>query len=344
MKQDILTAGALLNNQGELNQAGYAYRLVKSYDRRAIKAHPLRIKEWDYYLITTDAFGLALTVADNSYMSLLSATFLDFKSKTEHTFSPMSFFTFGKLGLPASSETGDIHVQHPKMDVRIFHENNRRHLVVSIPNVNKLGSLQADILLTEMYDDTMVIATPYRENPKAFYYNQKIIGMKAEGTVRFQGTVHHFLPEHSYGILDWGRGVWTYENTWYWSAANGKIGKDLFGFNLGYGFGDTSLASENMIFYQGKAHKLDRVEFIIPSFPNGQPDYLKPWTFTSSDGRFESSFSPLLDRSSRTKIAVLESDQHQVFGYFSGKAILDDKKVVEFKDFLGFAEKVHNKW
>lgn len=31
-----------------------------------------------------------------------------------------------------------------------------------------------------MYDDTMVIATPYREHPKAFYYNQKIVGMKAE--------------------------------------------------------------------------------------------------------------------------------------------------------------------
>ena len=36
--------------------------------------------------------------------------------------------------------------------------------------------------------------------------------------------------------------------------------------------------------------------------------------------------------------------QHQVFGYFSGKAILDNGTVVEFKDFLGFAEKVHNKW
>ena len=344
MKQNILTTGELLNNHGKLNQAGYAYQLVKSYNRKAIKANPLRIKEWDYYLITNDSFGLALTVADNSYMSLLSATFLDFNAKTEHTFSPMSFFTFGKLGLPSSSKSGDIHVQKPNMEIHICHENNRRHLLVSIPNFNKQESLKADILLTEMYDDTMVIATPYLENPKAFYYNQKIIGMKAEGTVHCNDTVHHFIPENSYGILDWGRGVWTYENTWYWSAANGKIGNALFGFNLGYGFGDTSKASENMIFYKGKAHKLDRVQFLIPSLQNGQPDYMKPWTFTSNDGRFESSFNPILDRSSKTKVAVLESDQHQVFGYFNGKAILDDQAVVEFKDFLGFAEKVHNKW
>ena len=168
--------------------------------------------------------------------------------------------------------------------------------------------------------------------------------MKAEGTVHINDTVYEFKPENSYGILDWGRGVWTYENTWYWSAANGKVGDSLFGFNLGYGFGDTSRASENMIFYKGKAHKLDRVQFMIPNLPDGQPDYLKRWTFTSNDGRFEASFDPILDRSAKTKIAVLESDQHQVFGYFHGKAILDDQTVVEFKDFLGFAEKVHNKW
>ena len=37
-----------------------------------------------------------------------------------------------------------------------------------------------------------------------------------------------------------------------------------FGFNIGYGFGDTSAASENMLFYDGTAHKLDDVTFHIP--------------------------------------------------------------------------------
>ncbi|MBR4862787.1 MAG: DUF2804 family protein, partial [Firmicutes bacterium] len=34
----------------------------------------------------------------------------------------------------------------------------------------------------------------------------------------------------------------------------------------------------------------------------------------------------------------------QVFGKFTGKAVLDDGAVLEVKDLLGFAEKVHNKW
>lgn len=39
---------------------------------------------------------------------------------------------------------------------------------------------------------------------------------------------------------------------------------NVFGFNIGYGFGNTSAASENMLFYNGKSHKLEDVKFNIP--------------------------------------------------------------------------------
>ncbi|MBQ6592089.1 MAG: DUF2804 family protein, partial [Solobacterium sp.] len=38
------------------------------------------------------------------------------------------------------------------------------------------------------------------------------------------------------------------------------------------------------------------------------------------------------------------SDQHQVFGRMSGKAVLDDGTVIVLEDVLCFAEKVHNKY
>ena len=118
----------------------------------------------------------------------------------------------------------------------------------------------------------------------------------------------------------------------------------VVGFNIGYGFGDTSAASENMIFVDGIAHKFDKITFNIPQTSDGKDDFMKPWTFTSSDGRFEMDFEPIMDRASCTDLKVIISDQHQVFGKFTGKMILDDGSVVELKDFLGFAEKVRNKW
>lgn len=46
-KQHILSKGALLDCNGRLVEAGYATSLIKDYDRNAIKAGRLRIKEWD---------------------------------------------------------------------------------------------------------------------------------------------------------------------------------------------------------------------------------------------------------------------------------------------------------
>ena len=71
---------------------------------------------------------------------------------------------------------------------------------------------------------------------------------------------------------------------------------------------------------------------------------MSPWRITSDNGRFEAVFHPDLDRASNTQIGPLGSDQHQVFGYFTGTATLDDGRVLHLDRFFGFAEKVRNKW
>ncbi|MDF2855362.1 MAG: hypothetical protein K0Q87_1213 [Neobacillus sp.] len=343
MKQIKLDPGSLLDPKGYLSQSGYATQPVKVYDRKAIKAGALRIKEWDYYLVYNNDFGIALTVADNSYMGLVSATFLDFNDQTEHTVSPMVLLPFGRMDLPSDAGEGDIRFKNKKVEISFLHEEGGRRLLLNMPTFENEFPLIVDVLLSETMEDSMVIATPFKNAPKAFYYNQKVIGMSAHGTVTHKDRQYSFNPKTSFGILDWGRGVWTYNNTWYWSAANGMVNGNIFGFNLGYGFGDTSAASENMLFYNG-AHKLGGIHFNIPVKADGSTDYLKPWRFTSSDCRFEADFMPILDRSAYTSYGFLMSDQHQVFGYFDGKAVLDDGEVIEIKHLLGFAEKVQNKW
>ena len=168
--------------------------------------------------------------------------------------------------------------------------------------------------------------------------------MRASGSVSVDGKLYTLNPDETFGLLDWGRGVWTYENTWYWGAGHGVVDGHVVGFNIGYGFGDTSAASENMIFVDGIAHKIDGVTFNIPKTSDGKDDFIKPWTFTSTDGRFEMDFIPVIDRASCTDVKLICSDQHQVFGKFTGKMVLDDGTIIRLKDFTGFAEKVHNKW
>ena len=164
--------------------------------------------------------------------------------------------------------------------------------------------------------------------------------MPASGRVKKGEETYIFNHDDSFGVLDWGRGVWTRKNTWFWGSASGRLrdGTSL-GWNIGYGFSDRSYASENIIFYNNIGHKLDQIEFHFD-----KSDYLKPWKFSSNDGRFEMNMKPILDRNSKINLLLIKSVQHQVFGYFSGFFILDDGTKIEVKDLLGFAEKVYNKW
>lgn len=343
MQHQITTSAPLLDENGHLREPGYAKHLLPVYDRNAIKANRWRIKEWDYYYIGNDDYGIALTIADNSYMGLDSISLLDFRTPWEQTTSQMSWLTNGKVGFPATSEVGDVFHSGKKHAIFFHNDGEKRILEFSMEDFVKGKPIKGRIELANPKGESMVIATPYAGHPKHFYYNQKINCLPASGVVEFNGVEYKFNPEDSFGVLDWGRGVWTYENTWYWGSASGTVDGVPFGFNIGYGFGDTSAATENMLFYNHKAHKLENVTFNIP-MGEKEEDYLSPWTFTSSDGRFEMDFEPIIDRHSDTNVGIIRSNQHQVFGKFNGKAVLDDGTVIEIKDFLGFAEKVYNKW
>lgn len=341
MQHEITKSARLLDSKGNIAEAGFARKLLPVYSRTDVKAGKFRLKEWDYYLINNGRFALALTIDNNGYMNMNSVSLLNFEEGWEITKSPMKFFPGNHPDLPATSEKGDAEISGKGHFSRFENPGSgSRHLFGKMDKFGDLGSIEYDILLTDEPEDSMVICTPF-EKEGHFYFNQKINCMRASGQVIYGGTTYTFSPEDSFAVLDWGRGVWTYHNTWYWSSASYQVDGVPFGWNLGYGFGDTSAASENMLFYNGKAHKLSQVKFHIPG---DEKDFLSPWTFTSDDGRFEMNFVPVLDRASCTDVVLIKSDQHQVFGKFSGSAVLDDGTVIEVKDFPGFAEKVENKW
>ena len=344
MQKEILVAGPLLNEEGHLIEKGYAKSLIREYKRSDIKANKLKIKEWDYYLIYDDKYGIALTYDDNSYMGLKSVSIIDLINAKEKTVSPMQFMTRGHHNLPSSSKYGDCIYHSKKIDILFRHIDGKRVLDVRLSNYHDKKDFECHLILDEEPQDSMVIVTPFKENPKAFYYNQKIVGFNVEGYFKVGDYQYNFDKNKTRGILDWGRGVWTYKNTWYWGAGAGVIDGHEIGFNIGYGFGDTSLASENCIFYDGVMHKLEEVTFNIPKDEKGKYNYLDKWTFTSSDGRFEMNFTPIIDRKSKTNVGIICSDQHQIFGKFNGSMILDDGRIIEVKDFIAFAERVYNKW
>ncbi|NCB63452.1 MAG: DUF2804 domain-containing protein [Clostridia bacterium] len=337
MQHEITRGIPLLDETGTLTEPGYAKRLLPVYDRSRVRCGAMRLKEWDYYLVMNERFGLALTIADNAYMGLDSVSFLNFEEGWQVTKSPIRVMPMGSTGLPASSGRGNVGVEGRGYGILFHNDGATRTLTVHMDKFRAGRALDAHIVLADEPEESMVVCTPFEE-PGCFYYNQKINCMRASGRVTLGEATYEFGLSDSFGTLDWGRGVWPYQNTWYWGSASGVLDGIPFGFNVGCGFGDTSSATENMLFYNGKAHKLSKVRFHMPKY------YMTPWKFTCDDDRFWMDFVPMLDRSAFLSVGVLKSVQHQVFGRFTGRVRLDDGTELQVKDLLGFAEKVDNRW
>jgi len=375
MEHEITAKGPLLDSQGRLREPGWAKTLILDYDRAAIKARNSRIKEWDYYCILAGDCVLALTIADNAYMGLLSASVLDLSAGTDATESVMTLMPMGKFGLPRNSAEGVTEAAAGGTKLRFEAKDGVRRLQFSWPtfcskkaprqartsccvplppddaaaaksgNASMVG-LSGELVLTEKpARESMVIATPWSGAPHAFYYNQKINCQDVEGSFKFGNREFVLEKGKAFAVLDWGRGVWTWKNTWLWGSASGLAHFEgsktplSFGFNIGYGFGDTGAASENMVFVDGKAHKIGKLTIELDD-----RDFMKPWHAKSEDGRFDLVLTPTLDRAATSDFLILASIQHQVFGHWAGTVVLEDGKKIAVEGLLGFCEKVKNRW
>lgn len=338
MQYQITTPGPLLKDDGTLRQSGYSTHPVLTYNRENIKAAPWRIKEWDFYQVSNDRYCVQITIGHLSYIGSVNAVFLDLEKGQRICSEKRLLLPFNRLSMPRSAEEGDLRYQSKYFDVAFTLGDRQRKLYAKITDPKQVP-VDIEIVLDQPYDASVVMATPFDEDPHAFYYNYKINCMPASGHAVFGEREWILNPENTFGLLDWGRGVWPFSHEWFWSNGSTRIDGELFGFNLGYGFGNTSAATENMLFYQGQCHKLEEVRFNIP-----KDGYTQPWTITSSDKRFEMEFLPVFDNYTENKMLFIQTACHQVFGRFSGEAVLDDGRVLQVKDMMAFAEHAVNRW
>lgn len=341
MEQKKLKEGRLLDYNGNLVESGYSTSLIKNYRRKDIVGLKTRIKEWDYYAFLNEEYGLCFTISDCSMFSLISFTLLDFKNKTYKTMTKLKPFTFGKTNLPSSSEVGDILYKDKTCSMSFLNDGKTREIKCNIKKFIDNKNFEAHLIINTTSFNSLVIATPFNKK-KHFYYNQKINNLIGNGYFKI-GDQLVSLKE-CLGVLDRGRGVWTYKNTWYWSSLSAKINNDYVGFNLGYGFGNNKNATENMLFINNKSYKLDDVIFEFKKDEDNKDIFDKDVKVYSKSKDIDLIFTPIIDRNDDTNALIIASYQHQLFGYFNGTIKTNDNQIIEFKNSFGFLEKVINRW
>ena len=342
-QHEILHPAPLLDANGSLTTAGWSRQPMldcnlENANFYALKfLQPLRIKRWDYYAIFTPTHFFSFTVSDIGYLGMIFAYVLDFNTATFQEETVAVPLARG-VKLPRNSQDGVSEFDNGKVSLRFSVEDGARHLQVNWPQFGST-SLSADIRLDCPPDHkSMTITIPIEK--QRFYYNRKINCMPASGWVRYGETEHTLTPDTCLGQLDWGRGVWAYSSFWLWASSSGTLpdGRTI-GLNMGYGFGDTSAASENAFILDGVVHKLGTLKFEYDS-----AHFMKPWRMKDEDGRLDLVFTPFYERVAKTTEGCSTSEVHQMFGRYRGTLVTDDGDSIIIEDLVGFAEEHHAKW
>jgi len=338
-QNEITEPSDVFNEDGSLIQHGWSRKPILKYNKENIGKRWTRIKEWDHFSILNRQFGFQLTIGDIGYLTQMSYVWLDFENEKRHDKATMKFFTKSKL-LPLSSlEDSLIEFPTKKFNATIIKEKEKRILTIGDPSFQKKGIKGTITLTDDPKMDNTVVVTGYKEDPRLFYYNHKINYMPAEGSIEIGKEKYMFEPDSSFGLMDWGRGIWPYRTHWMWGSACGTVDSVPVAFNIGYGFGDLSTHTENIVFYDGKAHKIDEVTFY-----HENRDPTKPWIFTSNDDRFNIVLTPLITHREKLNYGLISLNSSLLHGLYSGEVILDTGEIIHIEEMLGHAEDIYWRW
>ena len=330
MQHEITAKTPLLDDRGRLTEPGWARNAQYIYERRKVRG---AVKEWDFYQMLEGDMLLQMIIGHVSYIASFSATLINLKSGEKRSFSHLRPLPLRSLGMPENPECPHVlQAEGHGFTMRFTVQEGRRLLRLDAPDAEI--DVQFD---TDPENDKMVIATPLGK-PNQFYFNYKENFYQGRGRAVIGDMSHTFT--NSTGLIDWGRGVWPFMHEWYWGNASAVINGRRFGFNIGWGFGDLSRATENMFFLDGKVVKLGAL-----TVENEEAsDRMRPWRFTDDAGRFSLTMQPFFDNFSETNFGIVHTYCHQIFGRFDGYVVADDGERFTIENMTAFCEHAVNRW
>jgi len=338
MQQEITKPTPILGDDGHVVQAGWARDDLFIYDRSKLAVNAFRVKEWDFWEVFNSKCRVVLNIFDIGFAGIAQFTYTDFDKKENVIDMMMTLFPKGKTGNPKSWKyTSPLVFKKGKSSMEFNRDGETILLKCTFPKKGIEGEFR---LHRKLKDDAMVNLIPFKD-PKHFVYAVKLACMPATGTLKIKNQVIEFSEQNnSWGVLDWTRAVFPHNNKWKWCIACGKVNGVPIGFNLDYGFGTES--AKNMIFYGGKGHHLNEIEY-----QHDVKNMNAPLKITSPDHRVNLTLTPKYIEKTGVDIGLIAMKGFSTYGFFTGELILDngDKiKIEESDQVFGWAEQFYQKW
>jgi len=333
---EILRKTPLLDDLGQPGNFGWSRHNNFIYKPEMAYVPRHNISESDRYIVQSPTHLIVFEIRDDGWLGYTGITIVSLRDKKRSTQFFDTLIPLGTFNMPNTSDLGSVKWRRKKIHLDYINmENGFRIIKADIPKFGHNRGMRCAVILSENDGvESLVTNQPWRNNKYAFRFTCCSPCLIAEGVIQFGSTEIIFSKGHAWGILDWNRSARPKADIRYWAAACGMSEGRQLAFCVGYSWADFSLGTENGFFVDGILHKLDQVTFHIPL-----SDWLSPWRFTSNDNRLEMIFQPHQERVERRRFFFHNNTRRQVFGFFSGKVLLDDGNFMEFHNLTGFAER-----
>lgn len=337
----------LLKNDGTLNVRGWARHNVFLYDRSLVKRERLiSCKEWDYYTVTDGKKQLLVSFAHVGIGGFMGLRLIDIETG-EVTADSMTIFAGKNRFLPLNRIDAPGVFSGKTGKTEFFFETKETERNVRFKTIHKGKRLECDLNMSIPKGlESITTVLPFKGDNTKYFMTTKQNCMPISGTFRFGDFVYSFSKDSAFCSIDWGKVNTPRELVWYWGSGATYLddeegNKHIFGFEITWGIGDESNATETCLFYDGKVHKIGAVD--VEKFPKGR--FMEEWKFISEDGRFNLTMTPVREIISDADLKIVaRMNCHQIYGLWNGTVTLDDGKELEINNLVAFCEYAENRW
>ena len=335
---EITEEAPLLAQDGTLAAHGWARGPLMQYDRALVQeARTDQLREWEYYAVFAPSFAIGLTLADIGLLSFGILTLEDYETGEIH--DQMLLEGADQLDFPFTPFENTL-FETALGSIEYRFEGDHRSITVLAGMPGTPERMEARIRLEDSEAVESIAVSHLFDEPGEFFYENKRLSMPATGTVLVGDVTYDFGEGESFGVLDWGRGVWPENVRWEWGHFTGMIDGQLLGLNMGTVNGEDSPGSADSITIDGVLHKLP-----ASIWEYNLDDVMETWTFRSEDGRIDLTLEPDFDDSTVLALGPPYTlTRWKVHGAIEGTVQLGDGTTLQVRGIRGAAEYVEIIW
>jgi hypothetical protein len=320
-----------------------------------------RTKRWDYWAVLAEDLVISVTYADVDYLGIVDVWWADLSgvpgaaARTQpearpgvHTGGRNVVVPLGRgVSLPARPGTEPLRFVGRGIEMDLSDDDGgTTHLRARWSEKDGTeGVLDVEVAQPAGHESLNVVI-PWSD--RQFQFTSKHQARPASGQLTVGDKQWDIGSEHrAWGVLDVGRGRWPYATRWNWGGGagtgtwtDGTPGTPVVGVQIGGMWTAGTGATENGVLIDGVLHKIGRELEWSYSWDNP----LEPWHVVDPGGQLDLVLTPRYDKHSATKLGVLATETHQVFGRWSGTVTADDSRTVAIDGIEGFAEESRSKW